>query len=149
MNIQELRQASPTAQVRMLAEAFLSDKEKHPRKQIEEYVVSEGRKLGLEPFRNGHIAGGIREATINMECIKLDRAVYQATISKSQETVEEEKRVDEMAADVCKNAWEEISAIARQIDFVNADEAQMAQLMRLKACVQKLRILEQEMRENK
>lgn len=149
MRAEELKRASQTAQVRMLAEELLSDGQVHSRKEIVDYVTEQGKKMGLDVFRTGHMAGGVREATINLECEKVGRATFQAKVPKAQGTerfTAEAKDADERAAEVCESAREQLALIAKDIDFVNADEAQMAQLMRLKACVQKLKSLEQEFR---
>ena len=68
MTREKLIANQPTAQVRLLAEELLEDGYVHTRKEIEEYVVVQGEQMGLPIFRQGHLAGGIRQATTNMNC---------------------------------------------------------------------------------
>lgn len=125
----------PTAQVRILVEEFLSDGKVHSRKEIVAYLQQQAKLLELPVFREGHIAGGIREATTNLNCEKVGRAIFQLKISRD----EEEESCGQRAADICKTAMEQLIVISREIDYVNANEQEITLLTKVRECVQQLK----------
>lgn len=128
---------SPTAQVRMLAEDLLKDGRIHSRKEISEYIERQRKYFNLSVFSAGHKSGGIQQATAN--CEKLGRASYRlrtairdtseapAPISRNQTVVQ-----------ILDHAVVQLSTLAREIDFISADAAEIRELEKLKSTVQSL-----------
>ncbi len=125
----------PTAQVRILVEEFLADGKVHSRKEIVTYLQQQAKLLGIPVFREGHIAGGIREATTNLDCEKMGRAVFRLKTFCD----EEEESCGQRAADICKTAMEQLVVISREIDYVNANEQEIMLLEKVRECVQQLK----------
>ena len=124
----------PTAQVRILAEEFLSDGQIHSRKQIVAYAQHQAKVLGLTPFRESHLAGGIREATANSNCEKLGRATFRAIFLGKNSQIS----CGEKAAGVCEKAMQQLTDICRDINYVNASSRELDFLMKVRECVQSL-----------
>ena len=142
MERERLLVEKPTAQVRILSEEFLSDGKVHSRKQLVDYAQQKGREFGLPPFKEGHLAGGIREALANLQCEKLGRGTFRATLAEHRE----EPSCWEKAADVCAETMQQLTAISREIDYVNASERELQLLMKVRECVQKLQNYRDEFR---
>ncbi|MBQ7774586.1 MAG: hypothetical protein IJ379_01570 [Lachnospiraceae bacterium] len=139
MKKERLIKETPTAQVRLLAEERLSDGKPHSRKDITEYVKEQGKLMGLPVFREGHMAGGIREATTNLECEKVGRAVFQMNADVQVKENISEVNCWKQAAEVCEGAQSQLTVISRNIDFVTAGTEELAGLNKLRECVQLLK----------
>lgn len=141
MEREKLLLETPTAQVRILAEEILRDGKPHSRKEVVDYIIKKGMILELKPFREGHLAGGFREATTNLKCEKIGRGKYQATL-EAPHIVPCNSRMAK-AADVCETAWQNLTVIGREMDFFNADEAELHQMNQLKECIKHLQEYEE------
>ena len=124
----------PTAQVRIMSEEFMADGKIHSRKQIVDYVQQQGKMLGLPPFRESHLAGGIREATTNLQCEKLGRGTFRAVFSEKGS----ELSCWDRAASICDKAIEQLTDVCRDIDYVNANDKELELLATARDCVKKL-----------
>lgn len=118
----------PTAQVRLLCCELLNDGKVHTRKELINYVNSKGNEWGLEPFSEGCLTGGLRQAVINMKCEKLGSGIYQAPLKNSMDELSLPKKV----AEICDSYIDRISEISREIDYIEADENEIEMLIKLK-----------------
>lgn len=126
---------SSTAQVRFLMEELLGDGEEHTRKEVVEYVQRKRQEMGLPPCREGHLAGGIRQAVAELECQQSERGRYR--LKKPGTTVSYvPKTRRERAAEVCADAISRLRQVAREIDYISAGEDELEELKDLKACVE-------------
>lgn len=140
-----LRLESPTAQVRMLTCEFLKDGKAHSRKEIIQYIEEQKTMLQLQNFTEGHISGGIHQAIASLECERLGRGTFRIkrpqteTGGLSEET--ERSRRDKVA-EILQNAIQQLTALAREIDYINADDEEIKELEKIKKCVCSLREME-------
>lgn len=126
-----IKRYQPTAQVRLFCCELLRDGKVHTRKELINYANTKGKELGLEPFREGCLTGGLRQAVINMKCEKLGSGIYRAPLKVTID----EPSLSEKAADACNSCIERLSDISREIDYINADESEIELLVELKKCV--------------
>lgn len=128
---------SPTAQVRIFAEELLKDGLIHSRREISQYIEQQRRNYNLPEYRIGHESGGIQQATVN--CEKLGRASYRLRVT-SQNGSEEAAPISrsQAAVQVLDHAIKQLSALAREIDYISADSEEMQELEKLKSTVQSL-----------
>lgn len=129
---------SKTAQVRILTEEFLCDGCIHSRREIVENLQKQQERLGLPEWTPGNIAGGIQQATMN--CEKLGRGSFRVK-PKASNNPDEPRTLSrsQAAAQIIQNAIDQLSELARQIDYLNATEEEMSDLEKLKDSVQKLK----------
>jgi hypothetical protein len=135
MDERTLRAASPTAQVRIICEEFLSDGNPHTRKQMEKHIKERLQLLGLPVPSSGCLSGGIRQAIHNKNCIKLGTALYQAPATSSE--LSAERRMDK-AVDCLGSAINTLVALAHEIDYITASENEIDELNLLKDCIKDL-----------
>lgn len=138
MEKQKLVLMKPTAQVRALTEEVLRDGEVHSRSEVVAYIKKTAEQYHLPPFREGHIAGGIREALTNLECEMLGRGTFQAKKGKDTDMGKKTVSLGEAAAEVCENAKEQLIRLSREIDYVSASEKELEFLSCLRNCVKLL-----------
>lgn len=124
---------TPTAQVRLIVEEYLSDGKVHSRKDIVEHVKELEKRYDLQTFREGHLAGGIREAITNLDCERIGRGTFCMRREKTDE--QNEITPGRRAAMVCENTRRELGEISRMIDYVTADEAELNLLSKIRECV--------------
>ncbi len=149
MKRDQLTAMAPTAQVRTLAMEFLKDGEIHSRREIVEYVLEQGKLNRLPPFREGHLAGGVREAVTDLKCEKIGRGMFQAPQSHteglaadSEDSVEETDKAlscMQKAIIICNEASDRLAEVALEINYATADDREANMLMRLREYVRLLR----------
>lgn len=159
MDRDQLMSMAPTGQVRVLVMELLSDGGIHSRKEMVDYAQNQGRRYGLAPFREGHITGGVREAITNMNCVKLDRAMYRAEQTENVGNMGNVGRngeinamampptVSEQAAAVCVDVRRRMTDLSRRIDYVTAGDEELELLARIRECVKKMEEFEAEFRQ--
>ena len=130
----------PTAQVRLIVEEYLSDGKVHSRKDIVEHVKALEKIYNLQTFREGHLAGGIREAITNLDCEKVGRGTFRMKREKTE--ISNEISIGQRAATACENARQELSAISKMIDYVTADDSELRLLTKIRECVMQLKDFE-------
>ena len=149
MNREQLMAMRPTAQVRTLAAELLQDGRIHSRQEIVEYVKEQGRRKNLPVFREGHLAGGIREAVTNLGGERLERGTFRIppqseAVPDGAEPAEVPEEIPAVvscsrrAEEVCDDARKRLTEISREIDYVSADEAELKLLLRLREYVRLL-----------
>ena len=138
---------------------LLSDGGIHSRKEMVEYAQNQGKRYGLTPFREGHITGGVREAITNMNCVKLDRAMYRAGQTENAGNMGNVGRndkidamsmpptVSEQAAAVCADGRRRMTDLSRQIDYVTAGDEELELLARIREYVKKMGEFESEFKQ--
>lgn len=126
-----LRKQFPTAQVRILCNHRLSDGKIHTRKDLIEYAKEQGKKLGLDTFREGHLTGGVRQCLMNDKCEKIGPATYRLIINEEHD----EKSISSHAAEICENFINQMTSLSREIDYICADEKEMNLLDKMRKCV--------------
>lgn len=132
MDKEVLKRESATAQVRIFVSELLSDGKPHTRKEMMEYIRRQASYYGLGQFRDGCLAGGIRQAVINMNCRKLGTGIYQAQID---ETEENDNSVSAWAARYCQAAIDNLRMLSKRIDYITATDDEINNLQKLKQCV--------------
>ncbi len=151
MQREQLLSMAPTAQVRELATELLRDGKVHSRREIVESVKEQGRRFGFPAFREGHLAGGVREAVTNMNCTRIGRGMFQAPPSAAGSSRENDGGDTEGAGpvslrqrsiDVCGKAASDLADIAREINYATAGEEELRLLGRLREYVARLRDFE-------
>ncbi len=159
MDRDQLMSMTPTGQVRVLVMELLADGGIHSRKELVDYAKNQGKRYGLAPFREGHIAGGVREAITNMNCVKLDRAMYRAGQTENAVNMGNMGRndkndvmtmppsVSEQAAAVCADVRRRMTDLSRQIDYVTAGDEELELLARIRECVKKMEEFEAEFKQ--
>lgn len=125
---------SPTAQVKTLGLELLSDRKPHSRRELISYIKARGIELCLNPFREGHLSGGIQDILSSGVAVKIEKGTY--ILADAQ--LELKLPPSDEAVKVCKRAISEIQDIARHIDYITANEAEEQQLIKLKKAVDKL-----------
>ena len=150
-----LLKSSPTARVKILALNLLSDGLVHSRKEIVEYVIKKGKEYGLEDFRQGCISGGIRKAVNTPSCEKLESATYRMSVAKKKPENCVEHTVYEHVGDdphkenenislrfikMCDGFSDKLTALSREIDYVNADDEEIEQLNLMRQCIQDIKL---------
>ncbi len=144
MNPAILSGLSTTAQVRVLCEELLSDGRPHARKDMEKYIVEQMTLFGLPAPTHGCLAGGIRLAVQRMNCDKPGTAVYQATVPFSPAAPATRK---ERAADCLQSAISTLSALAREIDYIDATPEEADELLLFKKGIDTLKEFRQKLAE--
>lgn len=128
---------SPTAQVRIFAEELLRDGQIHSRREISQYIKQQRKKYDLQEYTAGHESGGIQQATAN--CEKLGRASYQLKTT-SRDTSEPMAPISrsERVVQILNHTVAQLSVLAREIDFISANQAEMQELEKLRSIVENL-----------
>lgn len=135
MNKRDFATKTPTSKVAELCKKFLSDGAPHSRKEIENYIKNQFSNLGFPVPTNGNISGGIHSLVQKGFCFQPERAVYQINTSNPQEVSTRVCR----ARNCLNNAVEILSCIAREIDYLEADDAELKELECLKQCVKDIK----------
>lgn len=138
MDREQLLRETQTTQVRILACERLADGQIHTRKDIIDYIVQCSDTMHLPRYREGHLAGGIRQALTNMNCEALGRAKFRATVSLQEPSVLS-LSLSQRAAQACQAFREQMISLSRETDYVNASEEEMRELEKLKKFVQSLK----------
>lgn len=133
MEKERLLVEKPTAQVRLIVEEYLSDGKVHSRKDIVEHVKMLEKRYNLQTFREGHLAGGIREAITNLDCEKIGRGTFCMRREKTDH--QDEISLGQRAALACENARLEISEISGMINYVTANDSDLNLLSKMRECV--------------
>lgn len=124
---------STTAQVRLLCERLLSDGMPHARSEMETYIEDQMKLMGQEKPTPGCLAGGIRSAVIGLDCEKVSTATYKA---KKRQNIKNRLL---RAADCIDMAEKTVISLAREIDYLEANNDELHELEILKFCVSELR----------
>lgn len=142
MDRELLLNQSPTAQVRIFTEDLLKDGRYHTRKEMAKYIEEKRQFYQLPEFRAGHIAGGIQQATVN--CEKGGRGTFrlQADPSEASDEPAAPSRNGEVRQ-ILDLAMKQLADLAHRIDFMEADDEDIAVLTKLKDSAQRIKEIRQ------
>lgn len=136
MDREQLLRETQTTQVRILACERLADGQIHTRKDIVDYIVQCSDTMHLPRYREGHLAGGIRQALASMNCEALGRAKFRATKNLHEPSA---LSLSQRAAQACQAFREQMISLSRETDYVDASEEELRELEKLKKFVQSLK----------
>lgn len=132
MKREVIKKLTPTAQVKALMLECLADGKEHNRKEITEYIKTAAEEMGLPPYSDGNLSGGIFQAA--KMCEKLASATYRQkkdihTTSFSQAMYDEVSEFEE-----------KVIALLRSVDIVNTSDAELKQIISAKELLSELAI---------
>ena len=143
MDKEFLMTQSQTAQVRIFALDLLADHGLHSRQELVRHVEELRQLYGLPEYSTGQIAGGLQQATQN--CEKPGRGSFRLPASGQDSTGEMEIiSRSQTARQIIDEAIGRLSALARQIDYINASAEETQELQKLKACVIEMKKLREQ-----
>ncbi len=132
MDREILLKMSSTAQVKILCDELLADGKPHTRKEIEHYIELKLKLLGIIVPSQGCISSGILQSVKKENCIKLGTGLYQLELISGENA---KKERGAKAADCLQTAINTLTALTRTIDYVTADDSEIAELDKLKNCI--------------
>ena len=125
---------SQTAQVRVFALDLLADHGLHSRQELVRHVEELRQLYGLPEYSAGQIAGGLQQATQN--CERPGRGSFRLPVSGQKSAGEKEIfSRSQTAMQIIDEAIGRLSALARQIDYINASAEETQELQKLKDSV--------------
>lgn len=124
---------TPTMQVCLLTEEYLSDGNIHTRKEIVKYIEEQREALDLPEFNTGHINGGISRETKRIKYESLSRGTFrlkQCNKEKSTNLTYEQRIID-----ILNNVKLELVDVSKEIDYINASSEELNLLNKMKDCI--------------